>query len=313
MSNFTNNNLIAVTPADVPVGSLSAKIGGLYFVAANAVSQATGFYKCASVDTISHTWTGYKYLPDMKVFEQTVTNGLSYTALPPAIGKTYTHDGTIEINQYIQDGLVFYASLSAAMNYAETGQPLGNLTNDITYQTHQGVPCAYFGDNPNNGIYCDNVTGFPSGTSARTVSLWVNPASASGNDGAVFSYGEASPNRRFSLGITSSSVNVWGHSNSTTYSHTFTIGEWTHICVTYSSGAEQMFIDGVSIGSQTHSGLDTYPLQAMIGNDANESNPPYAKTYVYLAGVRLYNRVLSQSEISMLADEFASHQLPQQP
>jgi hypothetical protein len=98
MTNFTNNNLIAVNPADVPVGSLSAKIGGLYFVAANAVSQGTDFYKCASVDTTNQTWTGYKasFQNGTYVFSTTVTSGLSYGAgYQPVVGTAYNADCTV--------------------------------------------------------------------------------------------------------------------------------------------------------------------------------------------------------------------------
>ena len=53
------------------------------------VGEATEYYKCASVDTVNKTWTGYKaVLTDgFYSFEETVTEGLTYgAAFTPVIG-----------------------------------------------------------------------------------------------------------------------------------------------------------------------------------------------------------------------------------
>jgi hypothetical protein len=92
MSNYTQANLVSVNPADVPAGSLAMKVGSLVFVNANAVSSVTDFYKCASVDTTNHTWTGYKaVLTDGSyIFEGTATSGLTYGGgFTPVVDKIF--------------------------------------------------------------------------------------------------------------------------------------------------------------------------------------------------------------------------------
>ena len=58
-------------------------------------SSSMAFYKCASVDTMAKTWTGYKALLTGGVysFEGPVTTGLTYgTAYTPSVGKIYSTD-----------------------------------------------------------------------------------------------------------------------------------------------------------------------------------------------------------------------------
>lgn len=100
MSNYTQTNLVSVNPADVPAGSLAMKVGDLVFVNANAVSHETDFYKCASVDTTTNTWTGYKaVLTDGSyIFEVTATTGLTYGgAYTPTVGSIYDDGASIQV------------------------------------------------------------------------------------------------------------------------------------------------------------------------------------------------------------------------
>jgi hypothetical protein len=53
---------------------------------------ATKYYKCASVDTVNKTWTGYELLDSTVlngVFSETLTTGLSYTGMFPIVGHVY--------------------------------------------------------------------------------------------------------------------------------------------------------------------------------------------------------------------------------
>ena len=79
MSNYTNENLINVPSANVPVGTLAMKVGDNIFTAGNVViGGSTDFYKCVSVDTVNSTWTGYKAVLSggAYTFESTVTSGI---------------------------------------------------------------------------------------------------------------------------------------------------------------------------------------------------------------------------------------------
>lgn len=60
------------------------------------------FYKCASVDTSAHTWTGYKAVFDSGAgtwsFESEVTEGLTYTSVTPEIGGIYSADALVIVS-----------------------------------------------------------------------------------------------------------------------------------------------------------------------------------------------------------------------
>jgi hypothetical protein len=95
MSNYTKDNLLAIAKESVPVGSLAIKIGSEVFPLTIGKSGGSAdYYKCASVNTVNKTWSGYKaVLADSTYsFEEIVTTGLIYDITPPIIGEIYSND-----------------------------------------------------------------------------------------------------------------------------------------------------------------------------------------------------------------------------
>ena len=69
---------------------------------------AMDIYKCASIDTASKTWTGYKAnrVGGKYTFEDIVTTGLSFAqGLTPQVGTVYSSDAVIKISQVLQNGI----------------------------------------------------------------------------------------------------------------------------------------------------------------------------------------------------------------
>ena len=67
------------------------------------VTAAGQFYKCASVDPITMTWTGYKAIQSRVglAFQQTQTTGLTYTQkLVPQVNSLYSKYCTYELTGY---------------------------------------------------------------------------------------------------------------------------------------------------------------------------------------------------------------------
>jgi hypothetical protein len=121
MSNYTTENL---TPA-IPVPGVPAiRIGDQVFtmVTSGGGGSATDFYKCASVDTVNHTWTGYKAVLSggYYTFEQTATSGLVYSTITPEVGKVYSEDAKVVVDYldvYIPEP---YASIPFTSDYVGT-------------------------------------------------------------------------------------------------------------------------------------------------------------------------------------------------
>lgn len=82
--------------------------------------------------------------------------------------------------------------------------------------------------------------------------------------------------------------------------------EWIHFCITYynngSSSSGKIYINGVNgVNETTYSNSTLDIEQYVIGGYGNLSNPqPFAG--FYLNDVRVYNKVLSDSEVSSLYD-----------
>lgn len=191
MSNFTNNNLIAVTPADVPVGSLSAKIGGLYFVAANAVAQGANFYRCASVNTADNTWTGYKAVLSGGVytFEATATTGLTFGGgYTPVPGNIYDSTASVQVAR-LWNGVVipvpaYSIPLTEAAGTAASGQTI-TTTGTPVFSTVGGRSCAYL-DGSTYFELPDTDIDF---TGSITCSAMVRFDQTMGNEGSIISIG----------------------------------------------------------------------------------------------------------------------------
>ena len=141
--------------------------------------------------------------------------------------------------------------------------------------------------------------GFPTGTAARTIAFKFRKAESYDGDITIFSYGEASNNRRFSIGFSGDSLEVWGKSNTTNYGSGFASERWYHCAVTLSGTYEQLYIDGVIFGAQSHTNLNTALAEVCIGACSGDHIDGFVGS---IADVRVYNRVLTADEISELAN-----------
>lgn len=259
MSNFTNNNLIAVTPADVPVGSLSAKIGGLYFVAANAVSQETGFYKCASVDTTNQTWTGYRatFQNGTHVFSTTVTTGLSYgSGYQPVVGTAYNADCTVIVTLFTgtpNTAITINGESLSGDNWTTTG----NQSTTAKFGTHSIDLRSYKHISITHGL---NVL-----TDAWTIGFFCSPVIFDSSRNVLVNNDNDTAGA-FCLWLdngSSATLNIRG-SSSVTLDISMTVGKWTHIRLTHiGNGVLRVYVDGVYKTNATFTGGS--PTEFRIG------------------------------------------------
>jgi hypothetical protein len=126
-----------------------------------------------------------------------------------------------------------------------------------------------------------------------SISAWINPESIDYD--VVIKRGATTPfyikvysNRTYSRITTSSANSIMGN----TYLQP---NEWYQVVVTYTDGERKMYLNGVADGSNSPTGvLDTTTSDTKIGGS------PYFKGII--DDVRIYNRVLSSSEVSDLYD-----------
>lgn len=296
--------LVKVGDTFMPVG-----VGGA-FIPPVIVSGAK-YYKCASVDTTTRTWSGYELVLTDGVYSvsETLTTGLSYTSMTPVAGTVYSEDALVKVASYAceipMDGLVFYAPLSVTSSTAETGQTL-TTDGSITYQTFKGIPCAYF-NGSGTRIYSSSFSTI-SGSQPSTMSFWVYVTGKGGSNGEanMFGFGQWD-NGRYTWTWKNNLVNIsgycWGDSNGVGYD-TPAYNTWYHVAFVVNPPNLYLYINGVLVSSATNNSINTvsngYPL-VMGGNEQGASD---RNLIGYLAGCRIYNRELSQEEITALASEF---------
>ena len=206
------------------------------------------------------------------------------------------------------DGLIFYAPLAADMSTAETGQAIEKNGN-ISFETVSGVPCARF-----DGSSYFKLT--PSGTEFKflTQTRWsisfhilfergtdesddlegVLCSEEPNRNGALFSYRYI---RGWSTSVQNSfGIGVNGNSEFTTPANLFLASTWYFVAIERNGSAIRIRIndkwyDG---GNNTHV-KDALKLYLPGGSPKLKGG---------LAGLRIYNRPLSDDEYLLLKNEF---------
>jgi hypothetical protein len=259
------------------------------------------YYKCTSVGNT--TWSGNKAFQNEDGtwgFEDAVTSGLSFTEIKPEKGKVYSFDALVEVtlwdgNILPQEGLVFYASLAQSGD-AETGQNASRT--DTRHIVHKGISCAYLQSSEDN--YTFNMSSdFPTGNAPNTLSAWVCLEDLPYNWNMFTGYGVSNSYAdQNSLCINNNNCiygGVYGIQAATS-STPAERDKWYCMTCVYDGVSGSLYINGVKCDT-VDVGYDVKPNGVVwIGWD---NFVPY-----YIAGVRVYNRVLTDDEILQLSQEF---------
>ena len=148
--------------------------------------------------------------------------------------------------------------------------------------------------------------GFPSGSSDRSVVMWVNPDALASGWRAFFFYGTESTGQGilFSTDDANPTKLILGRHglNSSASLIALTTGSWQHIGFTVSgTNVVTFYINGAFAGSSTLSGINTALSSFKIADGWNASD----KFNGSIDEVRVYNRALSADEIYRLYNSSA--------
>lgn len=203
-------------------------------------------------------------------------------------------------------GLVFDAPLDSLST--ATGQTLTNNGVAFTADSTLGRAAAVF---DGSGYLTSTYANLPQANAPATFSCWFKPASAKGH--MLISYGtnrgSSYPNSLFQFvaNLTDNTAGLGNHMPGTPVfkSYTFTLNSWVHLAATHTAaGATEIFAGGTSLGTGTID-LSNMNLidECSIGRYYGALDTS-SYTVGSIAAMRIYNRVLATSEISMLAREF---------
>lgn len=208
---------------------------------------------------------------------------------------------------------------------------LENSPNDLSGNNNNGVYNGGMGTVTSDGKLAydfdgsDDYLEIPSSTSLRidnpsgiAITAWVNPDTVSGGD----TFSQTNPRYIFAKGNTGNEFNyavrllggrldfLFRNSTNTAYVNvredvaSLSAGSWYHVSVSGDSSGYSLYVDGVAVASTVTGTISESPIinanPARLGTEGG-NNQRYLNGKV--DDLRLYNRALTQAEISWLATE----------
>lgn len=276
------------------------------------------FYKCASVNTSNHSWTGYKAVLSNGIykFESNVTSGLTYgSGFTPEVGKVYSDEARIQSELFgiPTNGLVFFAPLSSAAQTAETGQNLITIGN-VTYQTVAGVPCC--SSTVNDGIAIDELMKTTDPGIPKTMSCWIYLTEWPTSSTYPYIFMCMQDGGGTSFAINSEHVaNAarWSPSTASSGNYvepifgTLSLTTWYNLVCTDDGATFKLYLNGVHVNSVNVGEYRKAPSDTLkTGITCADSTPDFGPYNLrgYMASARIYNRALSAAEVFALSKEF---------
>lgn len=264
------------------------------------VEVATTFYKCASVNTSTKTWTGHELiLTDGKyTVSETLTSGLSYTSVTPVVGTVYSEDALLTIGYFwggiITDGLVFYAPLHN--NYIDTVSNNDATAKAGTFTKIDNKPCLYLDGNGYVAWQGDTVN-LPSGYGAMSVCCVIT-STLLYDWKYYFGMSDGSSNSRH-FGINACGEDLvlrlgedWGD--------VYTLVENTRYIIVLtrnSDGLCTVYVNGAAVATKTTSYDIGNSLVTAGANGAQNFEHRYTGN---ISDCMIYDRCLSADEVSVL-------------
>ena len=185
---------------------------------------------------------------------------------------------------------------------------LNNATTSIPNNTYPGTAsnityaAGKFGDaavfnGSNNRITATNVTGFPSGNSARSVSVWVKQT-VSNVSQSILMWGTGASNQAFVLYPNGTQLTIATYGAPVPTGYNFTLNQWTHIVVTHDGTTTKVYADNSLVHSFTYT-YNTSTANFVIGN-VSWGNEPFTGQ---VDQVRIFNSALPQAAVTALYNE----------
>ena len=233
---------------------------------------------------------------DVRVYNRALTgndvNELYYTG-SPASEPTFTPAPNSLVAWYEFNGDVSDSSVN--------GYDATFLGGTPTYQANPPLGQA-LDLNGSNDFVTRSDYGLPSGSSARTISLWVNPENSAA-EGYLLNWGTNTFNQKTALFLLDGSdiarFSFWGTDVDTT--NPIPQNTWTHIVGIYDGGtALQLYVNGIPDNSATLA----QAANTVLGGSLDIGR--YTGTWGHFNGsiddVRIYNYKLTPAEIQALCD-----------
>ena len=199
----------------------------------------------------------------------------------------------------VRDGLVLYLDAANARSYPRTGNTWfdrsgngndGTFAGDVRYSESNFGSLTFDGTDDYVPI---GSTGFPTGSSAGTLSAWARTNTLTGGFVFIVSYGGAGTNAARFLGINSSTFLFGGYANDISASGV-PLNTWFNMAGVYTGTNALMYVNGVLVSGPTAKSWSTNSGNASVGRQTNGGEYWNGN----IAQVSIYNRALTATEIA---------------
>jgi formylglycine-generating enzyme required for sulfatase activity len=212
-------------------------------------------------------------------------------------GKDGTDPNNASSFDPLSKGLVAYYPFNGNAKDESGNGRHANSVNAILSMDRFAAPNKAYDFNGVDSKIVASATGWPSGNSNRTVSIWINANAMQGN---LFSFGREGPDTRFSvlLGWGGSQATAFVGPNSNFTSGNFAGAGWKHLTISWNNGTGAIYINGVKQTEFART-LNTDGSKPLVigANVLDRTDELFSGQ---LDDVRIYNRALSAAEVSQL-------------
>ena len=200
------------------------------------------------------------------------------------------------------NGLVLYVPLDKHTESAATGQTLVYVGDDnyAQYATYKNVPCRILEDQKVSQIKIDYGSWLPAGNARRTMSFWYCRTSIT-RGVTLANYGVYQDRQAWSCCEQTNGINLILHNYDVNPYPLFipASNSWCFVLYTFDGTCCRIYINGTQHGASiSRPALNTATSDVSLMTSGNFING------FRMAGIRIYNRVLTAKEITTLASEF---------
>jgi hypothetical protein len=204
----------------------------------------------------------------------------------------------------VSNGLQLYLDANNTSSYPGTGTTwfdLSGQNNNVTMQNSGSISYTasgggYFTLASNGYFNRATTTGIPTGTSAYTMSAWIQLGSSWGGQGIIGIGSSTSGNQtnQFRTIGTNGLVNYWYGNDLVATSSLSPASQWFNCVAQWNGTTRSIWINGVQIASAGASGINVSSSLLQVGaTNVGGSEPLQGK----IGQALIYNRALSAAEI----------------
>ena len=190
-------------------------------------------------------------------------------------------------------GLIYYDDLETLKDKALTGQTY-NKVGSVQESEYNNQKCLYF--NGSSYLITNESSGL-SGKNPTSQSVWIYAPNSKNVSGGFMTGGKNK--KMIAIGADYGKVFLSGYDEDVDFRTNVSYDNWKHIVALFDVNQWRIYINGTYFNTYNVTNVNIADAPIYIGSTFGEFN-----LIGYVKSARLYNRLLTEDEIGLLANEF---------